>query len=303
MTDWSFGVKSQQVIWGPTTKCLGMKFENKFNELYGTCAQMWGNDAASGLLFVEGVYSLPREDILLPGSVAIELKDIKTKDGKTTGKGEIDCTLAEDWTTKGITKGSRIKIKGSSKPFDIELTRFTAPKYVGSAAKSKFIRATIEFVFIDPPPAADEPSATAVTVVVDCIVPRAAAIKAIDAFIKERYLSGDLRGWDITALRQALIGLLDPETNAQRLISTKAYLDPKKVDADYAAGNREYEAAYIVMAHTVMAHIVMASIVMAGRQQRIRGCSGIGASERRRPCRVGRTRSEPPAAPSQWTAD
>ena len=111
--------------------------------------------------------------------------------------------------------------------------------------KAENITVELENPSIDAPPPTDALNATATIVVVDCIVPRAAlqSLKAIDAFIKERYLSGDLRGWDITALRQALIGLMDLDTNAQRLIAAKARLDPKKVDKDYTAGNKEYEAA------------------------------------------------------------
>ena len=36
---------------------------------------------------------------------------------------------------------------------------------------------------------------------------------------------------------------MDLDTNAQRLIAAKARLDPKKVDKDCTAGNKEYEAA------------------------------------------------------------
>ena len=70
----------------------------------------------------------------------------------------------------------------------------------------------------------------------------------VDGMVNERYLAGDVESWDITASRQALIGLEPPRSsglcpqckgrNGQRLLKDEPTLDTRKLD--YEEANQAY---------------------------------------------------------------
>ena len=190
-----------------------------WNRQYGPLGYTWANDPESGRRLVEGVYRPPRAEAPLPGTIEVELKGIKSAVDKKTGEVKIlgKGETSEDWTLH-IKIGDRLRMHGSGVPFDVVVTKISAPKYVGSAAKSKFIFGVLEFEFLDSPPTCDEAAATVAQVVVDCVVPRIPKDTKLDEMVKNRYLSGDVSTWDITTDRQAHNGLEPPGSGRYQLL-------------------------------------------------------------------------------------
>ena len=189
----SFGLKTQRLIWGPKTKMVQWSWVEVWNRQYGPLGYTWANDPESGRRLVEGVYRPPRAEAPLPGTIEVELKGIKSAVDKKTGEVKIlgKGETSEDWTLH-IKIGDRLRMHGSGVPFDVVVTKISAPKYVGSAAKSKFIFGVLEFEFLDSPPTCDEAAATVAQVVVDCVIPRIPKDTKLDEMVKNRYLSGDV---------------------------------------------------------------------------------------------------------------
>ena len=61
---------------GTDDRVLGMGFVNWWNHLHGHF-HTWGNNADSGHIFVHGHYLPPRAGTMLPGTLSVQVKDIK----------------------------------------------------------------------------------------------------------------------------------------------------------------------------------------------------------------------------------
>ena len=242
-------------------------FVNVWNDLYAALGFPWTNDEASGRLLVEGHYLPPRAEPMLSGTIEVLAKGIKTVVDKRTGsykmlgRGE----TKEDWSGHiGVGDRSRFIVcictctlapvhactdmhacsQGSTATFDALLTRLSAPKYVGSGPRAKFIFGIIEFEFIGPPPTADEPAASVCKVVTDWVIPKIPEQTKLDSMIKDRYLTGVVSNWDFTTARQATLGLEPPgSVNGQRLLTIKPTVGTRGMG--YEQVNKIYSDAHV----------------------------------------------------------
>ena len=173
----------------------------------------------------------------MSGTIDVEMSSIKEAGvDKKTGKTKVvgTGTTKEDWTSQ-VDVGDLMHVKGL-KLYKARLIKMTAPKYAGSGVKSKLIFGVLEFEFLSDPPTVDEPAATVCKLVIECVIPRIPEQTKLDDMVRNRFLSGDTSGWDVTSFRQGLNDL-EPRTSGRRRLLTMA----PSITRTKTAGRPEHE--------------------------------------------------------------